>query len=176
MSGSDLIIFEQSSGGQSIRVKTSIKSTVVVVVFNSREQLHGNFVDPNQISLDRSCWNLRLIPYGRINVLDFIRRRINNEVKGKCFRDTKLQKHTALKDNEFHSGDLVSAEWRGKLIGGKVSVEEGQLYIIWTEDGKKTEWSGRNVYSFKCSQSLPHNCNHCNPSEEQIFRQSIIAI
>lgn len=55
VSGSDLIIFEQSSGGQPIRLKTSIKLTVVVVVFNSREQLHGNFVDTNQISLDTSC-------------------------------------------------------------------------------------------------------------------------
>ena len=152
-------------------MKTSTKSTVVVIVFNSREQLHGNFVDMSQRSLDTSCWNLRLIPYGRINVLDFISRRNNNEVKGECFRDIKLQTHTTLKDGEFHSGDLVSAEWSGKLIAGKVSFEEGQLCIIWTKDGKKTKWGARNVYSFECSQSLPHDCPRCNPSEDIIFRQ-----
>lgn len=96
-------------------------------------------------------------------------------MKGECFRDTKLQNHTALRDGEFNSGDLVSAEWRGKLIGGEVSFEKGQLYIIWTEDGKKTKWSARNVYSFECSQSLPHNCPRCNPSGELIFGQSKVA-
>lgn len=83
VAGSDLIVFDHCTGGQAHRLKTSIKSTVVFVVFNSNEQLHGNFVDMKQ-NLNTSCWNARFIPYGRSNVLDFISRRNKNKVKGKC--------------------------------------------------------------------------------------------
>ena len=48
VSGSDLIVFDHSKGGQCYRLKTSIESTVVIVLFNSAEQLHGNYVDMDQ--------------------------------------------------------------------------------------------------------------------------------
>lgn len=98
VAGSDLIVFDHCKGGQSYRLKSSIKSTVVFAAFNSNEQLHGNFVDMNERSLDTSCWNARFIPYGRINVVNFIGRRNNNKVKGQCFTGVELKKHRPLKD------------------------------------------------------------------------------
>ena len=54
----------------------------------------------------------------------------------------KLQEHIALKDAEIQSGDLVSAKWSGKLVGGEVYFdEEDQLYIIWNKMERKQDWA-----------------------------------
>jgi hypothetical protein len=172
VAGSDLVVFDHCNGGQCYRLKTSIKSTVVLVLFNSSEQLHGNYVDMHQ-KLNTSCWNVRFIPYGRVNVLNFISRRNENKVEGQCFKGVELQYHRPLKNEEFSCGDKVSAYWgkgqKRKLLGGEISSEDGQLFMHWYTDGKKSKLGkSASVYSFECSQSDPHDCNHCNPTGMKI--------
>lgn len=167
VSGSDLVIFEHSNGGQCYRLKTSIESAVVFVLFNSAEQLHGNIVDNGQTQ-DPSCWSVRFIGYGRINVLNFMMRRKEKKIRGKCFCNVKLQKHTALRDGEFKPGDKISSFWKKKLLSGKICCFDDQFYIQWCVDGKFTKLGNGQVYSFECSESAPHDCKRCNPTGEEI--------
>ena len=59
---SDLVVCQNKVGGYSVRIKTNIPDTVVVVLMNSHKQLHGLVHDPGSPS-DTSAWSTRIIPF-----------------------------------------------------------------------------------------------------------------
>ena len=59
---SDLVVCQNKVGGYSVRIKTNIPDTVVVVLMNSHKQLHGLVHDPVSPS-DTSAWSTRIIPF-----------------------------------------------------------------------------------------------------------------
>ena len=63
VAGTDLAVFEHARGGAGFRTKTCMKDTVVVVVANSRRQLHGCIKDAEDFAEDDSAWTTRIIPY-----------------------------------------------------------------------------------------------------------------
>ena len=63
VAGTDLAVFEHSRGGAGFRTKTCVKDTVVIVVMNSRRQLHGCIKDAEGFIEDASAWTTRIIPY-----------------------------------------------------------------------------------------------------------------
>ena len=66
--GSDLVLFENENGGAGVQIRTCIKDTVVVVLSNSRRQLHGCVMDdcpPDEdTSLHRTTRIIPFIPKG----------------------------------------------------------------------------------------------------------------
>lgn len=63
VAGSDLAVFEGASGGPGYRVKTCIEDTVVVVVMNSRKQLHSCVKSMDSTATDSTAWTTRIIPF-----------------------------------------------------------------------------------------------------------------
>ena len=64
--GTDIVIFENTTGGAGYRVETCMEDTVVLVIFNSHRQLHGcirpDVKDKNGYGQE-SAWSIRVIPY-----------------------------------------------------------------------------------------------------------------
>jgi len=63
VANSDLAVFQNSTGGAGYRVKTCIEDTVVVVVMNSHNQLHGCIKNEDNIVEESQTWTTRIIPY-----------------------------------------------------------------------------------------------------------------
>lgn len=65
--GTDIAVFEHSTGGAGFRVKTCIEDHVVIVVLNSKRQLHGCILSADHIIVtddnDYLAWTTRIIPY-----------------------------------------------------------------------------------------------------------------
>ena len=59
----DFAIFEKATGGAGYRVKTCIEDTIVVVVLNSKRQLHGCIKSADDFIQDDLAWTTRIIPY-----------------------------------------------------------------------------------------------------------------
>ena len=60
---SHLVICNHQTGGKSIRIKTNIPDTVVIVIFNSRMQLHGVVEGNEDGNIDRTAFTTRIIPF-----------------------------------------------------------------------------------------------------------------
>jgi len=161
----DLMVFEHKNGGQCFRLRTSIEDTVVFILMNSAEQLHGNAKDEDDCEFDNDCWSARFIAFGRKNVLDFLNRRRQGKVSGDAFWDIKLQNHKALQKGEFNVNDRVSGKFSDKLFDAKLVQLEGgdELYFKWQDGGRVTKCTQGSVFSSYCSTSEPHECKHCNP-------------
>ena len=63
VAGTDIAVFEKANGEAGFRVKTCIRDTVVVVIFNSNTQLHGCIKSRDNFVEDDSVWSTRIIPY-----------------------------------------------------------------------------------------------------------------
>ncbi len=65
VSSTDLALFENETGGAGVHIKTCIRDTVVVVMSNSRRQLHGCILEESNAKHhdDLSAWSTRIIPY-----------------------------------------------------------------------------------------------------------------
>ena len=63
--GTDLALFENEKGGAGVRIRTCIKDTVIVVLSNSRRQLHGCI-------LDDCHWHEDTAPYRTTRIIPFI--------------------------------------------------------------------------------------------------------
>ena len=61
--GTDLMLFESISGGESVRVKTCMRDTVVLVLTNSNQQLHSGIKSSQHFVHDPSVWSTRYIPF-----------------------------------------------------------------------------------------------------------------
>ena len=59
----DFAAFEKATGGAGYRVKTCIEDTIVVVVLNSKRQLHGCIKSADDFIQDDLAWTTRIIPY-----------------------------------------------------------------------------------------------------------------
>jgi len=170
----DLMVFEQKYGGQCFRLRTTIEDTIVFILMNSAEQLHGNAKDEDDCEFDQDCWSARFIAFGRKNVLDFLNRRRNGKISGNAFWDIKLKTHIALQNGEFNVGDRVSGKFSNKLYDAKLIKLEGKhgLYFGW-QDGRVTKCTKGSVFSRYCSTSEPHKCKHCNPAFKLEVRKKI---
>ena len=63
MACTDFAAFEKATGGAGYRVKTCIEDTIVVVVLNSKRQLHGCIKSADDFVQDDLAWTTRIIPY-----------------------------------------------------------------------------------------------------------------
>ena len=71
--GTDLALFENETGGAGVQVRTCIKDTVVVVLSNSRRQLHGCILDDCHPDEDTSLHRTtRIIPFVPKGVHDWM--------------------------------------------------------------------------------------------------------
>ena len=71
--GTDLVLFEDESGGAGVQVRTCIRDTVVVVLSNSRRQLHGCILDDCHLDEDTSPHRTtRIIPFTPKGVHDWM--------------------------------------------------------------------------------------------------------
>ena len=75
--GTDIAIFENRNGGAGYRVETCIEDTVVLVVYNSRRQLHGCIKPSNYVYGEGCAWSIRIIPYIPKGVHDWMLRNPN---------------------------------------------------------------------------------------------------
>jgi len=162
VAGTDLMVFEHKYGGQCFRLRTSIKDTVVFILMNSADQLHGNAKDEDDCGVP-DCWSARFIAFGRNNVLNFMNRRRDGKVFGDAFWDIRLNNHKPLCTGEFKVGDIVSAKW-GKTLLPATLIERGnEQHFQWHCDRKVLKCRRRNIFSKYCYASEPHECKHCNP-------------
>ena len=63
VANTDFAAFEKATGGAGYRVKTCIEDTIVVVVLNSKRQLHGCIKSADDFIQDDLAWTTRIIPY-----------------------------------------------------------------------------------------------------------------
>ena len=73
--GTDLALFEEETGGAGVRIRTCIRDTVVVVLSNSRQQLHGCILDDCghcQHGDASPCQTTRIIPFIPQGVYDWM--------------------------------------------------------------------------------------------------------
>ena len=63
VASTDFAAFEKATGGAGYRVKTCIEDTIVVVVLNSKRQLHGCIKSADDFIQDDLAWTTRIIPY-----------------------------------------------------------------------------------------------------------------
>lgn len=61
--GTDLMLFESTSGGKSVRVKTCMRDTVVLLLTNSNLQLHSGVKSADDFVKDPTAWSTRYIPF-----------------------------------------------------------------------------------------------------------------
>lgn len=72
--GTDLAVFEKETGGSGFRVKTCIEDTVVIVVMNSKRQLHSCIKSRDSNVEDGAAWSTRIIPYVTLGVHNWMTR------------------------------------------------------------------------------------------------------
>jgi len=171
---SDLMVFEHPQGGQSYRLRTSLANTVVVGLINSARQLHGNAYDVERSGFERGISCIRFIPYGRDNVLNFIRRRREGKVSGMAALEMKVMHHRPLEEHEYSDGDVVSARFgKSEAILAATLIKGGDdYYFRWHSDNTFTPCRRSSIFSQHCAGVEPHNCDHCNPSFEDKILQS----
>lgn len=63
VANTDFAAFENATGAAGYRVKTCIEDTVVVIVLNSKRQLHGCIKSADDFVEDDSAYTTRIIPY-----------------------------------------------------------------------------------------------------------------
>ena len=68
VAGTDIILFEGVTGGAAARVKTNIVDTVVVILTNSRTQLHGGVLSEPDFVYDSTAKSIRFIPFITVGV------------------------------------------------------------------------------------------------------------
>ena len=93
---SDLMVFEHKNGGKCFRLKTSIEDTVVFILMNSGQQMHGSAMDSRTVENIENNWSARFIAYGRNNVLHFVDGRQRGEKSGEAFWKRELNEHKPL--------------------------------------------------------------------------------
>jgi hypothetical protein len=85
------------TGGKCFRLDTTIEDTVVCILMNSGQQMHGSAMDSlTNRNGTFNCWSARFIAYGRNNVRCFVKTRKRGEKSGEAFRYGKLTTHTPL--------------------------------------------------------------------------------
>lgn len=67
-------IFAEETGGASVTVKTCTRDTIVIVLMNSRRQLHGVVRSSPDFRSDGACWTTRFIPVFSEGVMHSIRK------------------------------------------------------------------------------------------------------
>ena len=74
VAGTDIILFENQTGGAAIRVKTNIPDTVVVILTNSKKQLHGAVLSNPDFVSDPTSKTIRFIPFITVGVDNWMKR------------------------------------------------------------------------------------------------------
>lgn len=163
---SDLMVFEHETGGKCFRLRTTKTNTVVFILLNSGRQLHGSAMERINDGIDNNNISLRFIGYGRENVRNFGKRRIDGKIKGEAYQKTRLLDHIPISRDAVKVGDTVTAKW-GKqkdLYLATLVKDNGQLSLQWHIDKKTTPYSDKRVlYSKLCYKVHPSECKHCNP-------------
>jgi hypothetical protein len=165
---SDLMVFEHETGGKCFRLNTTIEDTVVFILMNSGQQMHGSAMDSQtKRNGTLSFWSARFIAYGRNNVRRFVEKRKRGEKSGEAFWDGKLTMHTPLDRDKIKVGNKVSAMYgKGKgrkLLTATIENDDNKLWFRWDVDNQKTECRKWNIYSVECAHATkPHKCLHCN--------------
>ena len=161
---SDLMVFEHNRGGKCYRLKTSIADTVVFVFMNSGTQLHGSakeLISKDSMNLN---YSLRFIPYGRRNILGFVKRKTDNSKRGEVFLDVKLKEHTPLNRNKVNVGDRVMmcyGKTKQKHLA-TIVIHDGKKFFRY-DDNLKYPCGNLKMYSAECYEHIPSECTHCNP-------------
>jgi hypothetical protein len=164
---SDLMVFEHANGGKCFRLNTSIEDTVVFILMNSGQQMHGSAMDSLNIGHVSDSWSARFIAYGRNNVLHFTDGRKRGERHGLAFRQRKMRNHRPLSKETAVVGSKVSATFgkkKKKLLTATLILWDNQLHFRWDCDGTITKCKKTLFYSVECAETIQaHECRHCNP-------------
>ena len=77
MRSSDLVVFEHENGGRCVRIQTACQHHIAVVILSSDTHLHANVFpdslqDGGQAETPPGIALLRLVPYGRKGIDDFV--------------------------------------------------------------------------------------------------------
>jgi hypothetical protein len=161
---SDLMVFEHNKGGKCYRLRTSIADTVVFVLMNSGLQLHGTAKDLNRKIGKHDNMSMRLIPYGRPNVSQFVQKMMENMIKGEVYLDVKLKKHSPLNRKMIKVGDRVMMKYgkTKKEYLATIALHDGKMAFLY-DDGTITICGTLAIYSADCYKHIPSECSHCNP-------------
>lgn len=160
----DLLVFEGREGGLSYRVDTTVEDTVVVVLMNSSTQLHAGAGEEVTGLASPPSSSIRLIPYLRGPIMDFILVRKEDEREHDLHPHTELLRsgqHLPLEGESLQDGMLVAAEW-GKSTSKKTlhlatlnMKEDNKLTVVWA-DGQISPDYKREVYHHLCASNECH--------------------
>ena len=84
VAGTDIMLFEKVTGGADVRIKTNIVDTVVVILTNSRKQLHGGVLSKPDFVYDSTAKTTRFIPYITVGVDNWMKR-APDDTPCRCF-------------------------------------------------------------------------------------------
>lgn len=166
----DLLVFENKTGGLSVRVPTTVEDTVVICLFDGALQLHASAVeeetDQDCSSSERlssssppPCWSMRFIPYIRGPIMEFIKARLRYgavEAFEACpFVDLppKVKKKPArsLRRKDIRHKTRVAAIYDNHWFHAIVEKEtDGKITLRWCVTRQHTPNSRAAMYSAGC--------------------------
>ena len=185
VAGTDLLVFETASGGRCVRIKTSVKDTLVVVIFNSSRQLHGNAGEEETSmaeDMDAGNFSFRIIPFLRKPIVDFINKRKQQEKTRKVpqaftkltLPDDDIARHELLHKplaaTEVFQDQDVCTKWpsgtaRGMHLATVINAlpQEQKIEVKWLDCRTSKLDLGQKMYHRDCldfdeKSSAPCKC------------------
>ena len=176
VSGSDLLVFEQKTGGRCARIRTTVKDTVVVAIFRSQSQLHGGvqgIYHNNDNQDDGRSYSIRIIPYQRQSIVDFVQDRKKYNGGPSSFvgikprpnkrHDIQADLHKPLDLCDVAVGQEVVVRWGRTGVGWRwesatttaINQGAGVVDLKWTSTGQVTLGTRLKLYNPFCLYYTP---------------------
>ena len=141
VTGSDLLVCDGSTGGFSARYKTSVKNTITIALFDSKNQLHGSVC--SGAPEETGNLSLRLIPYLRGPIQSFVSYRTSHSEVRPPVVIQRARKLKIISRRDYEVGLMVMTQWgkQKKMYEAKIMkiVDQGQAVdLLWVRSGKRS--------------------------------------
>ena len=165
--GSDLLIFEEETGGASVRIDTSISDTVTVAFVNSARQLHATAEEEEEASTNvDDNKSMRFITYLRGPIVEYAEANKNDPYAPRPF--INLQSSRDGNDHFPLEGEAIVDCMKVAIISEKIWKEcfisidsNGKIDLVFPRGKRKKQWNQR-LYDCRCAHSMPTSCEVCD--------------
>ena len=141
VTGSDLLVCDGSTGGFSARYKTSVKNTITIALFDSKNQLHGSVC--SGAPEETGNLSLRLNPYLRGPIQSFVSYRTSHSEVRPPVVIQRARKLKIISRRDYEVGLMLMTQWgkQKKMYEAKIMkiVDQGQAVdLLWVRSGKRS--------------------------------------
>jgi hypothetical protein len=167
--GTDLLVFRDRTGGPCYRLNTTVRDTVVVILFNGKNQLHGGAVDRNctrELRMENNLfryYTTRIVHYLRGPAEEFTKARATysgSDAPVVFVRSSPPsgKKHIPICKETIQYNQLVILPWgkEKKMEKAKLRIENDTMHFFFETGGEF--YGNRNVYDPKCISKETCEC------------------